>query len=86
MRTKKRGGFGRPFCFTFAAMQCLETLVGLRGGCAEVTSDAGVFTDPYMTRGELAKFVDQNDYPNGVDELFQRLRETAEASKYRLPR
>lgn len=58
-------------------MQCLNTLVGLRGGCAEVTTDADVWTDPHLTRRELESFIDQNDYPDGVDEFFQVLREQA---------
>ena len=58
-------------------MQCLENLVGLRGACADITSTAFVFTDPHVTKRELADLIDQQDYPQGVDYFFQDLRRQA---------
>jgi len=57
-------------------MECLETLVGLQGGCAAVTSDAATYTAPHVQRRELELIVDQNDYPS-VDDLFADLRRQA---------
>lgn len=57
-------------------MDCLETLVGLLGGCASVTSDAYTYTAPHLQRRELEQLVDQNDYPS-VDGLFADLRRQA---------
>jgi hypothetical protein len=57
-------------------MECLETLVGLHGGCAAVTSDAATYTAPHVQRRELELIVDQNDY-SSVDDLFADLRRQA---------
>lgn len=57
-------------------MECLKTLIGLRGGCAEIAADASLYLDSKVKYNELNQFIDQNDYAN-VDEMFTSLRSDA---------
>jgi hypothetical protein len=57
-------------------MECLNNLVGLKGGCAEVTSGADVFINSRVTYSELSDYIDQKDHIS-VDELFDSLRKDA---------
>jgi hypothetical protein len=57
-------------------MECLKTLIGLRGGCAEIAADASLFLDSKVKYNELNQFIDQNDYDT-VDDMFTSLRSDA---------
>ena len=57
-------------------MECLESLIGLRGGCAEISSEAATYVEPHLQRRELESIIDQNDYAS-VDALFADLRSQA---------
>jgi hypothetical protein len=54
-------------------MDCLNTLIGLRGGCAEIAAGASLYLDSKVKYAELASIIDQNDYPS-VDSMFTSLR------------
>jgi len=54
-------------------MECLISLVGLKGGCDEIASDAIMFLNSKITYNELTKYIDQNDYAS-VDEMFTEKR------------
>jgi len=54
-------------------MECLIKLVGLKGGCDEIASEASMFLNSKITYNELTKYIDQNDYPS-VDEMFTEKR------------
>jgi len=58
-------------------MTCLETLIGLQGGCAAISTDASTYLNTKVTYSELSSYVDQNDYPDGVDEFFTTIRSQA---------
>jgi len=57
-------------------MECLKTLIGLRGGCAEIAADASLYLDSKVKYNELTQFIDQNDY-DSVDDMFTSLRSDA---------
>jgi hypothetical protein len=57
-------------------MTCLETLIGLQGGCADISTAANTYLNTKVTYSELSSYVDQNDYPS-VDDLFIALRSQA---------
>jgi len=57
-------------------MECLTTLIGLRGGCAPTDAVGGVWLDDKVTRNELSAIIDQNDHGT-VDDLFIALRSQA---------
>lgn len=57
-------------------MNCLETLIGLRGGCSETTATGNVWLDDKVTYKELESIIDQKDHFT-VDDMFQRWREQA---------
>lgn len=57
-------------------MTCLETLIGLQGGCADISTAANTYLNTKVTYNELASYVDQNDYPS-VDDLFIAMRSQA---------
>ena len=57
-------------------MECLNTLIGLKGGCADIAADASLYLNSKVTYAELSDFVDQNDHAS-VDEFFTDIRETA---------
>ncbi len=61
-----------------AHLECLSSLIGLRGGCEDISSDATTYLDNKVTYSELNDFVDQNDVANNtVSKLFSSLREQA---------
>lgn len=57
-------------------MECLNTLIGLRGGCADIAADASLYLNTKVTYQELSAIIDQNDYAS-VDDFFTELRETS---------
>ena len=57
-------------------MECLETLVGLRGGCAAISYVGSVWLDDKVTHKELSYFIDQKDHAS-VDDMFVRWRQQA---------
>ncbi len=57
-------------------MECLKTLVGLKGGCDDIASDASIFLNSKVTYNEMSKFIDQNDFSD-VDEMFTEKRTDA---------
>jgi hypothetical protein len=57
-------------------MDCLKTLIGLKGGCADIAADASLYLNSKVKYNELADYIDQNDYPN-VDEMFTSIRSDA---------
>jgi hypothetical protein len=54
-------------------MECLENIVGLKGGCADINSVAEVYLNSYVGHSELSKYVDTKEFAN-VDDLFRSLR------------
>jgi len=64
------------FLLKFDAMTCLESLVGLKGGCASIASNASMYLNTKVTYNELSSYVDQNDYPS-VDDFFIAMRAQA---------
>jgi len=57
-------------------MNCIETLVGLRGGCADVSAVGDVWLDDKVAYSELEAFISQKDHAS-VDAMFTRWREQA---------
>jgi hypothetical protein len=57
-------------------MECLENIIGLQGGCADINSVAEVYLNSYVGHSELSSYVDTKEYAN-VDALFRSLRADA---------
>lgn len=57
-------------------MNCIETLIGLRGGCTDTTATGDVYLDDKVTYKELEAIIDQKDHLS-VDAMFTRWREQA---------
>ena len=57
-------------------MDCLKTLIGLQGGCADISADASLYLNSKITYSELSDYIDQNDYAN-VDSMFTSIRSNA---------
>lgn len=57
-------------------MDCLKTLIGLQGGCADIAADASLYLNSKVTYYELSDYIDQNDYPS-VDDMFTAMRSNA---------
>jgi hypothetical protein len=57
-------------------MNCIETLVGLRGGCSDVSAVGDVSLDDKVSYSELQAFISQKDHAS-VDAMFTRWREQA---------
>ena len=63
-----------------AHLECLSELIGLRGGCEDISSNATTYLDTKVTYNELNDFVDQNDVAhNTVAKLFESFRNQAAA-------
>jgi len=57
-------------------MNCIETIIGLRGGCADISSVGDVWLDDKVTYKELEAIIDQKDHAS-VDDMFTRWRSQA---------
>ena len=63
-----------------AHLNCLSELIGLRGGCENISSDATTYLDTKVTHYEINQFIDQNDVAhNTVSKLFNSFRHQAAA-------
>jgi hypothetical protein len=66
-----------PFLFSkFDTMECIENALGLKGGCAELSSTQSVFINGSVTHGELAQIADGNETAS-VDDFFRERRSMA---------
>jgi hypothetical protein len=54
-------------------MECLESTIGLNGGCDSIASNANVYLNSKVGYTELAAYIDQNEFAS-VDDLFRSLR------------
>jgi hypothetical protein len=57
-------------------MECLRELIGLRGGCEDISSNAETYLDTKVTHDELSDYVDQN-VDQSVSDLFTKIRTEA---------
>lgn len=57
-------------------MDCLKSLVGLQGGCADIAADASIYLNSKVTYSEFNDYIDQNDYQT-VDDMFTSIRSNA---------
>lgn len=57
-------------------MDCITELLGLRGGCEDISSNANTWLDTKVTYRELTQYIDQNDY-DSVSDMFSSFREQA---------
>jgi len=61
-----------------AVLECLSEIMGLNGGCEDISSNAEIYLDTKVTYSELNDFVDQTDVSkNTVAKLFGSLRDQA---------
>lgn len=61
-----------------AHLECLSNLIGLRGGCEDISTTATTYLDNKVTYAELNGYVDQNDVANNtVAKLFESIRQQA---------
>lgn len=59
-------------------MDCLAEIIGLRGGCEDISVSSSIYLDTKVTHNELNKYVDQNDFANNTTaKLFASLRTQA---------
>ncbi len=57
-------------------MDCIENVLGLKGGCTELSSTQSVFLNSYVNYNELAQIVDGNEQ-SSVDDFFRERRALA---------
>lgn len=57
-------------------MECLENVLGMKGGCAELASTQSVFINASVTIAELGQITDTNETAS-VDEFFRERRAMA---------
>jgi len=57
-------------------MDCIENVLGLKGGCAELSSTQSVFLNSYVNYSELAQIVDSNEQAS-VEAFFRERRALA---------
>jgi len=59
-------------------MDCLAEIIGLRGGCEDVSVSSEIYLDTKVKYHELEQYVDQNDVANNTaSKLFTSLRSQA---------
>jgi len=59
-------------------MDCLAEIIGLKGGCEDISTASEIYLDTKVKYSELEKYVDQNDVAtNTVAKLFSSLRSQA---------
>ncbi len=59
-------------------MDCLSEIIGLRGGCENISTASEIYLDTKVKYTELENYVDQNDVAtNTVAKLFDSLRDQA---------
>jgi len=59
-------------------MECIENILGLKGGCADLSSTQSVFINSHVTYNELAQIVDSNEQAT-VEDFFRERRALAVA-------
>lgn len=57
-------------------MQCIENILGLKGGCAELAATQNVFLNSSVTYGELGNIVDSNEQ-DSIEDFFRERRALA---------